>query len=129
MAHESTRQALRELVRSMNSFYSNRIEGQGTSPANIQAALRNEYSDRPDIARLQLLARAHVHAERILLSRTEFLQMTGLGDRVDQALLAHLLETGLLVSDTPLGPVRIGLPLQALALLLPALYPEAGAPD
>ena len=49
--------------------------------------------------------------------------------RAAQALLAHLLKTGLLVSDTPLGPVRIGLPLQALALLFPALHPEAGAPD
>lgn len=29
----STRKALQELVRGMNSYYSNRIEGQGTHPA------------------------------------------------------------------------------------------------
>ena len=37
----------------------------------------------------------------------------------------HLLSTGLLVSDTRLGPVRLGLPLDALQFLFPSLYPEA----
>jgi hypothetical protein len=35
-AHETTRTSLRELVRKMNSFYSNRIEGQSTHPENIE---------------------------------------------------------------------------------------------
>jgi Fic family protein len=59
------------------------------------------------------------------LTRAEFTQMTGLGERTARSLLSHLLSTGLLVSDTKLGPVRLGLPLDALQFLLPALYPEA----
>ncbi len=65
-AHASTRATLRELVRSMNSFYSNRIEGQSTHPRNIERALRNDFSHRPEIARLQRIARAHIEAEREL---------------------------------------------------------------
>ncbi len=33
----TTLRSLRELVRAMNSYYSNRIEGQGTHPRNIDA--------------------------------------------------------------------------------------------
>jgi len=32
------------------------------------------------------------------------------------------------VSDSPLGPVRLGLPLDALQFLFPALHPEAATP-
>lgn len=59
------------------------------------------------------------------LTRTEFKQMTGLGDKVAQNLLSHLLKTGLVVSDTPLGSLRFGLPLDALQFYFPNLYPEA----
>jgi len=53
--------------------------------------------------------------------------MTGLGDKVAQMLLSRLLKTGLVESDTPLGPVRFGLPLDALQFYFPDLYPEAAA--
>ncbi|MFA7505001.1 MAG: Fic family protein [Burkholderiaceae bacterium] len=59
------------------------------------------------------------------MTRSEFSQMTGLGERTARTLLSYLLATGLLVSDTRLGPVRLGLPLDALQFLFPALYPEA----
>lgn len=62
------------------------------------------------------------------MERAEFRQLTGLGERTARALLAYLLRTGLMVSDTPLGPVRLGLPLDALQFLFPALYPEAATP-
>jgi Fic family protein len=65
-AHETARGAIRELVRSMNSYYSNRIEGQGTHPKNIESALRNDFSARPDIATLQRIALAHIAAEQEL---------------------------------------------------------------
>lgn len=55
---------LQGLVRSMNSYYSNTIEGQGTHPAFIEAALHRDFSDRPDIARRQRLAVAHIEAEQ-----------------------------------------------------------------
>lgn len=62
-AHETTRATLRDLVRQMNSFYSNRIEGQSTHPHNIERALRNDFSQKPDEARLQRIAVAHIEAE------------------------------------------------------------------
>ncbi len=65
-AHPDSRSTVRELVRSMNSYYSNRIEGQGTHPLNIERALRKEFSNQPDVARLQKVALAHIAAEREL---------------------------------------------------------------
>lgn len=63
MAHPSSRETIRERVRSMNSYYSNRIEGQGTHPFHIEDALHRQFSDRPDVARLQRVALAHIEAE------------------------------------------------------------------
>ena len=54
------------LLREMNSYYSNRIEGQSTHPLDIAAALRSEFSTSVDTARLQRLAVAHIHAEQAL---------------------------------------------------------------
>lgn len=67
--HPATLGALRELVRSMNSYYSNSIEGQGTHPGNIDRALKADFSKRPDVARRQRLALAHIEAERELETR------------------------------------------------------------
>lgn len=64
--HAATRQPLRELVRAMNSYYSNLIEGQGTHPRHIDRALRQDFSHVPDIAQRQRLALAHIDAERAL---------------------------------------------------------------
>lgn len=65
-AHPDTIASLRELVREMNSYYSNRIEGQHTHPQHIGQALRRDFSSKPDVARLQRLALAHIEAEREL---------------------------------------------------------------
>jgi Fic family protein len=73
-AHDLQRQALklagtsapaelRTLLRAMNSYYSNRIEGQHTLPIEIEQALRNDYSDDEDKARRQRLALAHMDTE------------------------------------------------------------------
>lgn len=70
-AHETTRDSLRELVRQMNSFYSNRIEGQSTNPGNIERALRNDFSDKPAEARLQRIAIAHIDAEKEMEERAK----------------------------------------------------------
>jgi len=47
----------------MNSYYSNRIEGQHTLPLEIEQALRNDYSLDADKARRQRLALAHMATE------------------------------------------------------------------
>ena len=65
-AQPASRATIRERVRSMNSYYSNRIEGQGTHPLHIEEALQKSFSDRPDVARLQRVALAHIDAEREL---------------------------------------------------------------
>lgn len=64
--HPASRAVLQELVRAMNSYYSNLIEGQGTHPRNIERALRSDFSALPDVARRQRIALAHIEAEREL---------------------------------------------------------------
>jgi len=59
------------------------------------------------------------------LSRGEAAAVTGLGDRMGRSVLAQLVTTGLLVSDTPKGPVRIGLPTEYVDQLFPKLFYEA----
>jgi len=59
--------------------------------------------------------------------RGEFKQMTGLAARSADRAIAALLKRGLLESDSSRGPVRFGLPLEALPYYFPALYPEAAA--
>jgi Fic family protein len=59
------------------------------------------------------------------MSRGEFQQMTGLGERVARSLLSRLIATGLVSSDGPYAAVRFGMPLDALQFLFPGLYPEA----
>ncbi len=46
---------LRSLLRAMNSYYTNRIEGQHTLPVEIEQALRNDYAKDSDKARRQRL--------------------------------------------------------------------------
>ncbi|NRP59911.1 Fic family protein [Marinobacterium sp. xm-d-564] len=53
-------EALSELVRAMNCYYSNLIEGHNTHPVDIERALANDYSEDREQRDLQLEARAHV---------------------------------------------------------------------
>lgn len=64
--HPTTLASLRDLLREMNSYYSNRIEGQNTRPMDIAAAMKHNYSTSKETARLQRLAVAHIHAEQEL---------------------------------------------------------------
>jgi Fic family protein len=57
---------LRVLLRAMNSYYSNKIEGQHTLPLELEQALRNDYSQDADKARRQRLALAHMATEQQL---------------------------------------------------------------
>jgi Fic family protein len=56
--------ALADLVRAMNCYYSNLIEGHVTHPVDIERALRNDYSADPIKRNLQLEAKAHVAVQR-----------------------------------------------------------------
>ena len=57
------RRELRGLLRRMNSYYTNQIEGEHTRPSDIDRALHNDFSSNQDMARKQRLAVAHIEAE------------------------------------------------------------------
>ncbi|MBK1703419.1 Fic family protein [Halochromatium glycolicum] len=52
--------ALAELVRAMNCYYSNLIEGHATHPIDIERSLREDFSAVAEQRDLQLEARAHI---------------------------------------------------------------------
>jgi Fic family protein len=55
---------LREALRPMNSYYTNKIEGQHTEPLLIEQAMQRDFSSKPDEARRQRIAIAHIETER-----------------------------------------------------------------
>lgn len=56
--------ALSDLVRSMNCYYSNLIEGHDTHPVDIERALNEDYSSDPEKRDLQLEAKAHIAVQK-----------------------------------------------------------------
>jgi Fic family protein len=56
--------ALSTLVRSMNCYYTNLIEGHDTHPIDIERALKEDYSQDPRKRDLQLEARAHIEVQK-----------------------------------------------------------------
>lgn len=61
---EGVRNALADLVRAMNCYYSNLIEGHDTHPVDIERALRNDYSSDARKRDLQLEAKAHITVQQ-----------------------------------------------------------------
>jgi Fic family protein len=57
---ESLLASLADLVRAMNCYYSNLIEGHYTHPIDIERALKNDYSKEDRKRDLQLEAKAHI---------------------------------------------------------------------
>lgn len=62
--HPETARSLAELVRVMNCYYSNLIEGHNTRPRDIERALADELDDDAVRRDLQLEARAHIRVQR-----------------------------------------------------------------
>lgn len=56
--------ALSDLVRSMNCYYSNLIEGHDTHPIDIERALNEDYSTDAKKRDLQLEAKAHINVQQ-----------------------------------------------------------------
>jgi Fic family protein len=61
---DGVRTALADLVRAMNCYYSNLIEGHDTHPVDIERALKNDYSNDPRKRDLQLEAKAHITVQQ-----------------------------------------------------------------
>jgi Fic family protein len=54
---------LAQLLRGMNSYYTNKIEGQHTLPSQLESALKKQFSPDADVQRKQRMAMAHMDAE------------------------------------------------------------------
>lgn len=64
--HPLVRQELGKLVRSMNCYYSNLIEGHKTLPIDIEKALNNDFADDIRTKNLQQEAIAHIRVQEKL---------------------------------------------------------------
>jgi Fic family protein len=69
--HPVARLSVADLVRSMNCYYSNLIEGHNTHPRDIDRALAADYSIDPRRRDLQLEARAHIEVQQMIDERAE----------------------------------------------------------
>lgn len=80
---------------------------------------------KPDSPQLKLEA-SFMLQETLLrghVPRGDLARYSGMKERSARDLLGNLLEEGLLVSDTPKGPVKMGFPAHAASYLFPDLYP------
>jgi Fic family protein len=62
--HPITQNGIGDLVRSMNCYYSNLIEGHDTHPRDIEKALAKNFSRQPKQRDLQMEAKAHIEVQR-----------------------------------------------------------------
>jgi Fic family protein len=68
-----------------------------------------------------MLQEAFLHGH---IARGEIIRVSGLAERTGRILLGQLLSERLLVSDSPKGAVRLGIPTQVAAYLFPDIYPR-----
>jgi Fic family protein len=61
--HPATAANLADLVRIMNTYYSNLIEGHNTRPRDIARALMGDFDENPERRNLQIEAAAHVRVQ------------------------------------------------------------------
>jgi len=71
LVHPFTRKEIARLLRHINSYYSNRIEGEHTNPVDIERAVRKEYSKDEEKKRLQKLSVAHIEVQKLIDDRFE----------------------------------------------------------
>ena len=64
--HPVIRAGVGNLVRSMNCYYSNLIEGHNTLPVDIDRALAGDFAEDKNKRDLQIEARAHIEVQRII---------------------------------------------------------------
>jgi Fic family protein len=64
--HPILQKSVGDLVRSMNCYYSNLIEGHNTHPRDIERALADDFSNEPKKRDLQQEAVAHIHVQKLI---------------------------------------------------------------
>lgn len=80
-----------------------------------------ERSDNLKPEATRILEEALIRGE---FDRGEISRVTGLPERTARRVLNQVLETGLMASDTPKGPVSLRFPVDTLEILFPRLFPE-----
>jgi Fic family protein len=103
---------LKTFLERLEKYVRLRVAGMIPGPPGVERPLR------PDAA---LVLRTVAAGGEI--ARGEVFRLTGMKPRTGSGVLQSLLEEGLLVSDTPKGPVRLGFPAHAAGYWFPALYP------
>src|SRR6266508_3790607 len=61
--HPISQQPVIDLLRLINSYYSNLIEGHSTHPVDIERAMRHDYAADPAKRDLQLESLAHINCQ------------------------------------------------------------------
>ena len=69
--HPLTRTTIIDLLRIINSYYSNRIEGHNTTPIDIERAMQQDYSDDLTQRALQIESRIHIEVQKDIESRLD----------------------------------------------------------
>jgi Fic family protein len=64
--HPIVQKSIGDLVRSMNCYYSNLIEGHDTHPRDIDKAMDEDFSVDPEKRDLQLEAKAHIQVQEMI---------------------------------------------------------------
>ncbi|MBU1658049.1 Fic family protein [bacterium] len=59
-----TLNAVREYLRTINSYYSNKIESEGTRPQDIEKAMKKDFSSDKKKRTLQMLSLAHIQTQK-----------------------------------------------------------------
>jgi Fic family protein len=67
--HPITRESVADLLRTINTYHSNLIEGHNTRPRDIERALTGRLSSSPERRALQLEARAHIEVQKLVEER------------------------------------------------------------
>ena len=102
---ESIASGLATLVRAMNCYYSNLIEGHDTHPVDIERALADDFSAEPKQRNLQLEAKAHIEVQK-------WIDEGGLADRattetgvreIHERFCTHLPPELLIIEDKETG--------------------------
>ncbi len=58
--------AIKENLRTINSYYSNKIESEGTHPIDIERAMKNQFSQDDKKKSMQQLSLVHIEAQKYL---------------------------------------------------------------
>jgi Fic family protein len=105
---ESLLASLADLVRAMNCYYSNLIEGHDTHPIDIERALKNDYSKDARKRDLQLEAKAHIAVQEwIDHGGLRARAVTGDGIRETHRRFCELLPEDLLWVEDPKKKERV----------------------